>query len=158
MHLYTSCNKISSLLTTNSNENPEISESNPQAYQTVEIPSHNNTEDLSPPHSQDIYITLITSLLIGSSFSISCLKNSIPSSPPPVTYLGTHYILFSASFILDTSRLLTIKQTQQQILKIMNVLYPPKANNGTGNWDIKDCTSVSVRKKLNQNLNWTKSK
>ena len=39
---------------TTSNENPEISESNPPTYQTVGITSHHNTKDLSP-HSQDIY-------------------------------------------------------------------------------------------------------
>merc|ERR1711954_366649 len=55
MHLYTKCNKISSLQTTNSTENPEMSESNPQGYQTVGITSQNNTKDLSPRNSQDIY-------------------------------------------------------------------------------------------------------
>ena len=55
MHLYTKYNKISSLQTTTSTENPEISESNPQAYQTVGITSQNITKDLYPRNSQDIY-------------------------------------------------------------------------------------------------------
>merc|ERR1711954_598034 len=91
MHLYTKYNKISSLQTTTSTENPEILESNPQAYQTVGITSQNNTKTFLLEIVR-IYITLVTSLLIGSRFSLSCLKTSIPSSQRPVTYLGTHYI------------------------------------------------------------------
>ena len=99
-----------------------------------------------------IYITLVTSLLIGSRFSLSCLKNSIPSSQPPVTYLGTRHITFLSFHCTRHIQTIDNKTNPTADLKDNECSFPPKANNGTGNWDIKDCTSVSVRQKLDQNL------
>ena len=115
MHLYTKCNKISSLQTTTSTENPEISESNPQAYQTVGITSQNITKDLYPRNSQDIY----------------------HSSNKPIDWLQLQYKL--------SKKLNTQQPTTSHLPR--HPLY-----NSSQEIGISRITSVSVRKKLNQNL------
>ena len=98
MHLYTKYNKISSLQTTTSTENPEISESNPQAYQTVGITSQNNTKDLSPRNSQDIYQSSNKPIdWLKSQFKLSQKLNT---QQPTASHLPRHPLYNSSQLPL----------------------------------------------------------
>ena len=99
--------------------------------------------DLSP-HSQDIYQSSDKPIdWLQLQYKLSKKLNT---QQPTTSHLPRHPLYILLSF-LYTRHIQTIdnKVNPPADLQDNECSFPPKANNGTGNWDIKDCTSVSVR-------------